>query len=68
MAFIKHPGLPGRVYIPDADLITAPKHKCPDCFRCQMCPESRCRVCKNRKSADSTITDIIKDNQPGGGR
>ncbi|MGD8540845.1 MAG: hypothetical protein PVI39_01035 [Desulfobacteraceae bacterium] len=46
MPFIKMPGLPGKVYIPKPSAARRQKHPCPDCFACQKCPESRCRVCR----------------------
>ncbi|NCC49656.1 MAG: hypothetical protein EOM20_00435 [Spartobacteria bacterium] len=43
MPFVRYPGVEGLVFEPEA---TGPKkHKCPDCFSCQWCDESRCKVC-----------------------
>jgi len=34
------------------------KHDCVDCLFCQMCSESRCNLCRNRKSrrGDACVT------------
>lgn len=47
MAFIRIPGIPGKVYQPDE---AGPrKHNCKDCFFCQMCGDERCEACLKRK-------------------
>lgn len=50
MPFEKIPGLPGKVYVPARDPDAPKKHKCPDCYSCQMCGDDRCHVCLNRQS------------------
>ena len=47
MAFIKVPGLLGRVYVPEAR--PGKKHPCRDCFACEFCSDDRCRVCRRTK-------------------
>lgn len=47
MPFIEIKGLPGKVYVPDRLPDTRKKNRCPDCFSCQACSESRCRLCLN---------------------
>lgn len=46
MAFVKIPGLPGKVYVPDAVPGQKKKHLCRDCFSCEFCSDDRCRVCR----------------------
>ncbi|MEN6385584.1 MAG: hypothetical protein ABFD79_10345 [Phycisphaerales bacterium] len=49
MAFIRIRGIPGKVYEPDK--VGPRKHKCKDCFFCQMCSDERCIACLSlRKS------------------
>lgn len=45
MPFVRMPGLKGKVYVPEEPEGARKKHPCPDCFSCQMCTDSRCRVC-----------------------
>jgi hypothetical protein len=46
MPFIHLPGLLGKIYVPDAPATPLKKHPCADCFACQDCADSRCRVCR----------------------
>ncbi|MBS3757295.1 MAG: hypothetical protein KGY61_01380 [Desulfobacterales bacterium] len=48
MPFKKIPGLPGKLYIPEQDPDAPKKHDCPDCFSCQICSDSRCRICRGQ--------------------
>ena len=48
MAFIRIPGVVGKVYVPDED--GPKKHNCKDCFFCQWCSDDRCRACLARKA------------------
>ena len=48
MPFIEIEGLPGKVYIPEKLPDNQKKNKCPDCFSCQMCNDSRCQLCLNK--------------------
>ena len=48
MPFKGIPGLPGKVYIPEHNPDAPKKNDCPDCFSCQMCSDSRCRVCRRQ--------------------
>jgi len=41
-------GLPGKVYVPEADPVKPKKHPCPDCFDCAFCDDDRCRLCLKR--------------------
>jgi hypothetical protein len=49
MGFVKVPGLPGRVYVPDPAPQDRKKHPCKDCFCCEFCSDDRCRVCRRGK-------------------
>ena len=46
MAWTTHPGLPGKIYIPDEPGKTGRKHPCTTCFSCQWCDDNRCEVCR----------------------
>lgn len=46
MAFVRIPGIEGSVFIPTTATASQKKHRCPDCFVCQMCTDSRCRLCR----------------------
>ena len=54
MPFVKMPGLKGKVYVPEQPPDTPKKHPCPDCFSCQMCTDSRCRVCLGHREDKNT--------------
>ncbi len=47
MAYIRIPGVLGKVYVPDA--AGPKKHHCKDCFACQWCSDDRCRECLRGK-------------------
>ncbi len=47
MGFKPAPNIPGRIFIPEEEPPTRKKHTCPDCFKCQMCGEERCRICRS---------------------
>ena len=47
MPFKEIPGLPGKLYVPEQNPDAPKKHRCPDCFACQMCSDVRCRVCRD---------------------
>lgn len=49
MPWIRIPGLQGLVYEPDHAGRPARKHRCADCFRCQMCADARCAACLSRR-------------------
>ncbi len=49
MPFIKLPGIEGLVYRPRQQ--PQRKHKCPDCYYCQMCSDARCAGCEFRGKA-----------------
>ncbi|RJP78771.1 MAG: hypothetical protein C4522_12020 [Desulfobacteraceae bacterium] len=49
MAFVKIPGLNGKVYVPDETEGEIRKHQCRECFSCQWCSDDRCCVCMGRK-------------------
>lgn len=55
MAFVKAPGLPGKIYVPDKKASPC-KHLCRDCFSCEFCSDDRCRICIGDKK--------IKDPDP----
>lgn len=52
MPFVRMPGVEGRVWEPDAPSEAEKKHPCNDCYRCQMCGDDRCRICRGAE-ADS---------------
>lgn len=52
MAWVRVPGLAGRVYVPDDTGQMQKKHSCRTCFSCQWCDESRCRVCRGEAPAN----------------
>jgi hypothetical protein len=56
VAWIKHAGLPGKVFQPDDNGLNPKKHPCTACFACQWCDENRCRVC--RSSVESVDADL----------
>ncbi len=45
MPFIKVPGLKGLLYVPATNDDAPKKHACNDCYSCQLCADSRCKVC-----------------------
>ena len=47
MAFIRIPGVVGKVHVPDQ--AGPKKHNCKDCFFCQWCGDERCRTCLKQK-------------------
>ena len=47
MAYIKLPGIPGKIFQPEYCEIR--KHNCKDCYFCQMCSDERCTACLKRK-------------------
>jgi len=46
MAWIRIPGVTGKIYAPDEAGQLPKKHPCSTCHRCQWCDENRCRVCR----------------------
>jgi hypothetical protein len=54
MPFVRLPGITGKVYIPETDVLPLRKHPCQDCFRCQHCTDDRCAVCRRGKPPDPT--------------
>jgi len=50
MAWIRVPGLPGKVYVPDGSGQPHKKHPCNTCFSCQWCDETRCQVCRDKSA------------------
>lgn len=51
MPWITLPGVEGLVYEPDASPRSRKRHNCKDCYSCQMCSETRCKVCLKRKKS-----------------
>lgn len=51
MPFIRVPGLKGLLYVPEANDDAIRKHACEDCYSCQLCADSRCKVCIGGKPA-----------------
>jgi len=52
MAFITVSNIEGKVYVPETTPRPLKKHKCHDCFSCQICSESRCQACMSEKSCN----------------
>lgn len=50
MGFIRMPGVPGQIYVPDEEGKGLKKFPCPDCFSCQWCSDNRCDLCRKRKA------------------
>ncbi len=63
MSFIRIPGLTGRLYVPEQDPKAFKKHPCPDCYFCQRCSDTRCRVCLQNQHKNTAQPD--KDENPG---
>ena len=49
MGFKPAPHIQGRIFIPEEEPPARKKHSCPDCFKCQLCGEERCRVCRSER-------------------
>ncbi|MFC1890280.1 hypothetical protein ACFL4G_11035 [Thermodesulfobacteriota bacterium] len=54
MPFVRIPGLPGKVYVPEACACGPRKHDCADCYQCQMCNDDKCRACLKEKGCAKT--------------
>lgn len=52
MPFENIRGLPGKVYVPEESPDALKKHRCKDCFSCQICSDDRCRVCRNHTGGE----------------
>ncbi|GAB6906937.1 conserved hypothetical protein [Desulfosarcina cetonica] len=52
MAWTRIPGLPGKLYVPDAGP-SKKKHACRTCYACQWCDETRCEVCRANAGQES---------------
>ena len=53
MAWIRIPGVTGKIYAPEEAAGQLPKkHPCSTCHRCQWCDENRCRVCRSGRAED----------------
>lgn len=61
MPFIEVPGVNGKVYVPEPAGESPKKHPCKDCYQCQMCGESRCRVCRGEKKARECHAPPIRE-------
>lgn len=49
MSFTEVPGLKGKVYVPEIESGQMRKHRCRDCFSCQLCSDDRCALCLEAK-------------------
>jgi len=49
MPFVTVPGLKGKVYVPEQQSTALKKHRCKDCYSCQMCSDDRCNVCRRQQ-------------------
>ncbi|MCP4748694.1 MAG: hypothetical protein GY874_21550 [Desulfobacteraceae bacterium] len=56
MAWKTHPGLKGKIYVPQSSGRHKKKHNCPDCYSCQQCGVERCRLCQTSKSPSDSQT------------
>ena len=65
MAFVRVPGLSGKVYVPGPCPAALKKHPCRDCFDCQRCSDDRCSLCRSsgpapeRSEEKNHETDIL---------
>jgi hypothetical protein len=50
MAFIRLPGVTGKVFVPEDSAMRPRKHDCSDCYSCQLCSDDRCSLCRAQKS------------------
>jgi len=50
MAWIRIPGVKGKVYQPEHQPQCPRKHHCHDCHICQMCSDTRCDACRAQES------------------
>ena len=57
MPWIRMPGLPGKVYVPEDDGHAPKKHPCKTCHACQWCDENRCRVCRGGRGEADEIKE-----------
>ena len=53
MPFVKVPGLPGKLYVPEKQKNCQKKHPCKDCFSCEHCSDDRCNVCRDKEKNES---------------
>jgi len=53
MAFVKLPGLQGKLYIPEKQNNCKKKHPCKDCYSCDYCSDDRCRLCRCGRDSES---------------
>jgi len=53
MAFVKLPGLQGKLYIPEKQNNCKKKHPCKDCYSCDYCSDDRCRLCRCNRDSES---------------
>ena len=49
MPFVRVPGLPGKVFVPEECSRGEKKHDCKDCYQCQWCNDDKCRACLREK-------------------
>lgn len=53
MGWIKHPGISGKVYVPEFLSDRHKKHACRDCYGCLQCGDDRCAICRQAKPQKS---------------
>ncbi|RPH50292.1 MAG: hypothetical protein EHM85_10895 [Desulfobacteraceae bacterium] len=61
MAFVTIPNISGKIFVPEKRAETIKKRKCHDCFSCQMCSESRCKLCRSEEPCEDTNPEV---NEP----
>ena len=54
MPFVIMPGITGKIYVPEDNTVCEKKHKCKDCFSCQMCGDERCQLCREAKRSEKS--------------
>lgn len=62
MPFVKVPGLPGKVFVPEERSSAEKKHGCADCYQCQWCNDDKCRACLKEKGCSKTA--LKKGEEP----
>jgi hypothetical protein len=49
MPFSSMRGVAGMIFVPRDSKRNTKKHRCADCFACQMCSDDRCAACLKAK-------------------
>jgi len=63
MPFVKVPGLPGKLYIPEMQKNCRKKQPCEDCYSCEHCSDNRCRVCRDNRASKRDKSHVDDDKK-----